>query len=952
MRSAVAILALVGVLLAPAAASADFGFLPAGEGFDATLSKQNGTPENRAGVHPFALRVEIHRKLAGALGDGDLRDLRLAMPSGFLLNATPVGTCPLSLFATPRVSPHEESQSGESCPDDSQIGVVAVRSGLGGHGTRHFGVFNVEAPYGSPLAVGFAPFGVPVVFSAHVREADAGLDLELDDLSQAIDLQSLDLTLWGTPWAHVHDAQRGNCLAETTGGSFGTCIVPGFLSEAGLQQATKSVLTLPTSCAGPLRWSLAAGSWQGATAAAEALSHNAAGQPLNLEACKNAATEPHVRLATDRAGTGTGLTFELEVDDGGGILNPEGIARPSIQTAEVRMPEGLTLNPSLGNGLEACTEAEFAREELGSAFGAGCPGASKVGNVEVEGMMGVDEELTGSLFVATPYANPFDSLLAVYVVASAPRRGLFVKATGGVELDPAGGRLEVSFEGLPRLLYTRFELTFREGQRPALVSPPACGTYQMQIDLRAWGRPNVLLQGADSFALIRGQGGGPCPAGAVPFSPGALAGSVSPQAGVSSPFYLNLTRTDAEQEITSYSAQLPPGVLGRIAGVPFCPDAAIAAAGGRSGTEELRNPSCPEASSIGRTLSGYGVGSVLAYAPGGLYLAGPYKGSPLSIVAIDAAVVGPFDLGTVVVRSAIDVDPRTAQVTIDSTASDPIPHILDGVPLHLRDIRVYVDRPGFTITPTSCERFSVVSTLTGSSAPFVNPRGATGQVTVPYRVLNCGALGFEPSFSLALSGGSKRGAHPQLRATFVPRVGDANVKAAAVTLPPSIFLDQRNIRDICTRAQAEADTCSAASVVGYAKAETPLMDEPLEGPVFLRSSSNPLPDLVTTLTGRGVRIVLEGRIDSHRGGIRARFEGLPDAPVSRFTMTIFGGRKRGLLVSAERLCRKPQVAEARFLGQAHLGRTLRPRLRMKCPKRKGGRGKAAKQAGKKRGARS
>ena len=398
------------------------------------------------------------------------------------------------------------------------------------------------------------------------------------------------------------------------------------------------------------------------------------------------------------------------------------------------------------------------------------------------------------------------------------------------------------------------------------------------------------------------------------------------------PFYLHLTRTDSEQEITSYSAQMPPGLLGKLKGVPYCPEAAIAAAARGSGFGELREPSCPAASSIGHTVSGYGLGSVLAYAPGGLYLAGPYHGAPLSIVAIDSATVGPFDLGVIVVRSAIRVDPRTAQVSVDSAGSDPIPHIVKGIPLHLRDVRVYIDRPGFTLNPTSCERFRVTSSLGGSGAELrLSADDTVAAVISPFQVSNCSALGFEPRLRLSLEGATRRGGYPALEAVVRPRPGNANIGKAAVALPPSIFLAQNHIDGICTGPQFAAERCPAASVYGHAQAITPLLGQPLEGPVYLRSSGNQLPDLVADLSGAGIRIEVGGRIDSVDGGIRGSFDVLPDAPVTKFTLTLKGG-KRGLLVNSEDLCATQARASARMIGQNNHLASLRPRLAVGCPK--------------------
>jgi hypothetical protein len=320
-------------------------------------------------------------------------------------------------------------------------------------------------------------------------------------------------------------------------------------------------------------------------------------------------------------------------------------------------------------------------------------------------------------------------------------------------------------------------------------------------------------------------------------------------------------------------------------------------------------------------VTGYGLGGVLTYAPGRLYLTGPYHGAPLSITAVDSALVGPFDLGVIIVRSAIEIDPRTAQVSIDSAASDPIPHIREGIPLHLRDIRVYISRPGFTLNPTSCEPFTASSTLTGSSPPFTNPKDTSA------------------ALRLKLLGGSRRGASPGLRATVTERPGDANIGAAIVALPPSEFLAQGHIREICSLHQFAAETCPPSSIYGHAAAFTPLLAEPLRGPVYLRSSVNGkgLPNMVAALRGDGgIAIDIVGRVDSTKaGGLRGSFEGLPDAPASKFVLTLQGGRK-GLLENLANLCAATSFATAQFVGQNNKAQTLKVPIGADCKKHKNG----------------
>ncbi len=943
-----AVLAALALTSAPAAASGAFGLLPGAEGFDASVTRE-GAPAAGAGTHPDQMRIHIGLKMDGSHTDGDLRGLRLDLPAGLLANPAAVEECAQAAFFSPRQSPFEKSLSGESCPDDTQVGVVAVRTGDGTR--RHFGVFNLASPYGSAEAIGFAPFGVPMIFAAHLRDAGTALTFDLENLSQAVNIQALDLTLWGTPWEYRYDVERGDCLNEVDPAAYhgnpsywdpeppvfhpGTCYVDRANSYV------HSYLTLPTTCGGSMQWVARASSWQQpGLAEASALARDGGGDPLVVDNCIEVLTRAKLQLRTDRAAAATGIVFNLDVNDGGGFLNVDGRVRSPIQKARALLPEGLTINPSLGAGLGVCSEAEFAREGAASAPGAGCPNASKIGEVSADGLLGLPEALRGAVFLAKPYENADDSLIALYITLASPRRGLFFKSFGRVEPDPGTGRLVVSFDNLPALHYDLFTLSLREGQRAAMISPPTCGAHLAQLEFWPWSDPGLLLRDSSTFLINRGEAGGECPGGGLPpFHPDLDAGSANPTAGFYSPFQLRMTRTDAEQEITSYSATFPPGLLAKLAGVGECSDAAIAAAKARTGphggAEELERPSCPASSLIGHTIAGYGVGGTLAYAPGSLYLAGPYHGAPLSTVAIDSALVGPFDLGVVVVRSAIRIDPRSAQASIDSAGSDPIPHIIRGIPIHLRDIRVQVDRPGFTVNPTSCDPLATVSTLTGAGMSLSSAADDVAATSSDrFQLSDCAGYGFKPRLSLKLKGGTKRGRYPALKAVYVPRPGDPNLKRAAVSLPNSIFLAQEHIREICTTARFRAKNCPGGSRLGFARAVTPLLDEPLQGPVYVRSSTNPLPDLVAALSGHGVEIEVVGRIDKARhGGLRGNFEMLPDAPVTRFTLNLNGGR-RALLVNADDLCASPQLATARFVAHNNATEALRPRIAVDCGKGK------------------
>jgi hypothetical protein len=958
-RNLLALLFLLAALAVPAQASAaGFGFLPGPEGFSFTAENQDGSPATEAGTHPYALSAAVNFNLGpespGQPGvpfpAADLRDMRFELPSGLIGNPSALTKCTLAQFNTPRSSLFEASLSGESCPDKSQVGTVAMTSALDGGTTRTFGLFNLTPPPGVAAELGTAPFGQPIAFAGQVRNTagEYGLNVEARNFPQGLAIDGVQVTLWGAPWEVSHDGERGNCLKEAEPG------FPWAKCSVGPPKTNRpeAFLTLPTSCAAPLTFKVSADSWQNPGAFIDDSSSSPA--PTRCDRI-SFSTSSFSGPTSNRASSATGFDFNLSQHQEG-LTEPEGISGSQVQKAVVSLPEGFTINPSVGAGLGVCTPAQFAAETPTSTPGAGCPNQSKIGTLSVQSPLVIEETnsfeqiIDGSMYLAQPNNNPFDTLIAVYLVARAPN-GIFVKVAGKLVPNQATGQLVATFEGMPQLPYTNLKIHFREGQRAPLATAAACATYTTQVELTPYQTVAAIQPAVEhqnfQFGVSAGVGGGPCPApGAAPFHPGAEAGSVNSNAGSYSPFYLHLTRADNEQEITSYSATLPPGLLGKIAGVPYCSDADLRAAQANSGIAEQERPSCPAASEIGHTVTGYGLGGVLTYAPGKLYLAGPYHGAPLSIAAVDSALVGPFDLGVIIVRSAIEVNPISAQVSIDSAASDPIPHIIGGIPLHLRDIRVYISKPNFTLNPTSCEPLSVTSTLTGSSPPFANPKDISASVTDPFHVSNCSSLPFKPKLALKLLGSTKRNSFPALRATLTERAGDANIGRAAVALPHAEFLAQNHIRTVCTPKQFAAHACPKGSIYGQARAFSPLLAEPLEGPVYLRSGAHLLPDLVVALAGKdGIEINLAARVDSVRGGMRASFESLPDAPASKFVLKLFGG-KRGLLVNSANVCTAPASASVRMVGQNNAGYAPVVVLQNQCGEKKKGKGQGKNHKGK------
>jgi hypothetical protein len=535
----------------------------------------------------------------------------------------------------------------------------------------------------------------------------------------------------------------------------------------------------------------------------------------------------------------------------------------------------------------------------------------------------------GSMYLAAQGDNPYGSTFAlILVVHDTEERGALIKIPGKVEVDPVTGQITTVFNDTPQFPFDDLTLKFRSGPRAPLVSPPTCGTQTIGIEVASYAQPQKPVDASNHYEVTEGPNGTPCPPDSPrrPFSPRFSGGTLNPVAGAYSPFLFRLSRDDNEQELSQVTTVLPPGLVAKIAGVSLCPDQAInsiSTAEG-AGAQELAHPACPASSQIGSVSAGLGAGPGPNYFPGKVYLAGPYKGAQLSLAIVAPGIAGPFDLGNVVVRAALRVNPETTQVT---AVSDPFPTNLHGVILRVRDVRLRVDRPQTTINPTSCAPKSVDGQITGLG-------GAVFNASTPFQVGNCASLRFSPRLSFRLFGGTHRGSHPRLRATATYPAGGgyANIASASVALPHSEFLDQGHIGTVCTRVQFAANSCPAASIYGTVTAKTPLLDETLSGPIYLRSSSHQLPDIVAAFRGGRIDANLVGRVDSVNGGIRNTFDFVPDVPVSEATFNFFGGSK-GLLVNSRNICKGTPKATAKLTAQNGDQLTLHPPLKSACGKK-------------------
>jgi hypothetical protein len=916
-----ALAALTCALFVPAVAHADFGIKPGSVSI--TAKNADGTIDERAGSHPAAFTVHFDLKTLedGHTEGGRMRNAIVDLPPGLIGNPQAVPTC----------SRQDFEGNHPYCSGDTQVGMLraVLTNGLG---ELNGPVYNLDPPPGVAAQLAFSLVGNLSRQYASVR-SEEGYGLRVAAINIPEEVSSITETIWGTPAAVEHTGERF-CVTEKGNSK------PGCASTAPL----RAYLTMPAFCDSVPKANVAVDSVEepGVYSEESVEFLNAAKQPQPMTGCGAVPFSPEIssQPTTKLAENPSGLDFELKLPNVG-LTSPNGTAETEPRKAVVTLPEGVTVNPSFAEGVVTCSEAQYKAEQLESKAGENCPEASKLGSVHVLSPL-LEEPVEGSLYLATPYENPFGTLTALYMVARAPERGILVKQAGKIELNESTGQITTTFEGLPPIPFSSFKLHFREGARAPLATPQSCGEYKTLAKFTPFSASSdaEAIPSEASFQIEKGPEGGACPGGGLPpFKPGLIAGSINNAAGKFSPFNVRLFRTDSEQEFTRFSIKLPPGVSGKLAGIPFCPDSAIAFAASRKGPhggqEEIDSPSCPAASEVGHSLVGAGVGQALAYVPGKLYLAGPYHGSAISLVAITAAKAGPFDLGTVVLRYAFRIDPETGEVFIDATGSDPIPHIVKGVPVHARDIRAYTDRPEFVINPTNCTRTSTASTLLGSGLNFsseADDRPVT--VSTPYQAADCAALPFKPRLTLKLKGGTRRGTYPALRANLkMNGIGEAGIHKAEVILPASEFVAQEHFQTICTRVQfkqagGNGEACPAGSIYGYAKAITPLLSTPLEGPIFLRSngSERELPDIVAALHNGEIDIHLVGFVDSVKGRLRSTFASTPDAPVSSAAISLYGGKK-GLFVNSTDLCARTHKAEANFTGQNGKASASKPVLK-------------------------
>jgi hypothetical protein len=890
VRARLAIVAIVMLSLGAIASTAS-----ASEKIDSFTTT---TSTSEAGAHPdFGTSFTLHNPGAPEAA----RDVIFNAPEGVFGNPYAISHCTSSDFAL------------DQCPSNSQAGLITVYANYEGEPHKLLGtapLFDIE-PQGSEtalLAFIVPTLDIPIDIPVTVRTAtDYGLRFTVQDITQVTPFAGASLVIWGFPAERSHDLER---FHKGTPGEPANC--PGATDTSCIEAPTEAsepvhpLTDNPTTCSGPLTTSLTVQTYEDPGNPTTETSSYPATTSCDLEVFNPVLYASPTSTETDAP---SGLNLELSAPQFLGFA-----ASPSeIRAVSVTLPENLTINPDAADGQTACTNEQA---NFGSEGPAECPDQSKIGTFAI-GTQALPLPLEGAVYIGEP--KP-DDQYRLFLIASG--FGINAKLVGSFKPNPVTGQVSAYFENLPQAPFETFQLHLFASDRGLMATPTQCTIYTTRAEFYPWNSTLAEQESSQIFGLTSGPHGSDCPGQIRPFEPSLEAGASNPVAGAFSSFALKLNREDGDQYLGKLNFTMPPGLTANLRGVSYCPEADIAAAANTLGRVEQAEPSCPASSEIGTSNVAAGPGSHPFHALGKIYLAGPFQGAPLSLVAITPALAGPYDYGTVVVRVALHIDPLDAHVIADS---ETVPEIIGGIPIRLREIEVNIDKPNFMIDPTNCSEFHTTSEGVGD-------QGTAVAFSSPFIAVNCFALPFAPKMSITQLGGHKatsRSKDPSLAIELNTRAGDANIKSIAVTLPKAFEIDQRHLGNICDRSELASDHCAGKQAIGEATTTTPLLEAPLKGPVYAVSGFGVLPHLAFILGGQ-VTLMPEAESSSvQHGRLKTVVPVVPDAPIGNFRFTLFGG-SQGYLSNTQSLCSAPTDSTIEFDAQNGKTETQQVKTKTAC----------------------
>jgi hypothetical protein len=927
--------------------------------YELVNENEGGAADTQAGSHPFQqtttvlLNQRVNEQNGGIEPAAIPRDFHFNWPAGLVGNPSAIPQCQLKDF-----------QNQGKCPPQTAVGVtnalVTINGKINAEGAPQLlritvPLFNLAPSPGEPARLGFFP-DEPVYIDPSVRSGhDYGITVNVENTSQLVGLRTSEVTVWGVPGDPIHDGVRGlECLSAE-------------LREASCQpthfESPTAFLSLPTSCTGPQVSTVTGDSWLESLPTDQQAQLASFPMPA-LDGCDALPFNPSIVVIPDghEASRPMGLNVDVHVPQEES-LNPKGLSVADPKSIAVTLPEGVTVNPSSGDGLQACSESLVGfegRQELNRGSEPGvriptfkpflpgsiaaktavesgeapmgeaalepgvnfCADASKIGEVRIKTpLLPPTQPLKGSVYLATQNQNPFGSLIALYLIAEDPVSGTLVRIAGQTHLS-ATGQLETSFENSPQAPFEDAEIHFFGGERAPLTSPAHCGAYTTTASLTPWtgGGP---VAASSTFNITSGPGGSPCPGATLPFSPSLTGGTTNINAGSFSPLVTTIGRDDGQQNLQQVTLHMPAGLEGLLSNVKLCPEA------------QANEGTCGPESLIGETTVSAGVGNSPVTVKGGrVYLTEKYAGAPFGLSIVNPVKAGPFDLehdtsnpaqnpacDCVVVRAKIEVNPHTAELTVttDESGQHAIPHLIDGIPVQIKAVNVTINRPGFTFNPTNCNPMKIEGSI-------ASDEGASSHVSVPFQATNCKNLNFTPQFQVSTSGKTSKARGASLTAKVSEPAGSlgtqANLARVKVELPKQLPSRLTTLQRACTNAQFEANpaACPPESKVGYAVVHTPLLPVPLTGPaIFVSHGGEAFPSLIIVLQGYGVTVDLVGTTFISKAGITSTtFKTVPDTPFNTFELTLPEGTFSALGTN-KNLCAlvKTVTTKTRVRGRVH-----------------------------------
>jgi hypothetical protein len=752
-------------------------------------------------------------------------------------------------------------EAEEECPAQSRIGTFEIV--LANGAKTELPLFELEPPAGQPITIGTKPaFDLPV--TTELRPSDFGITVRASDLPQEAITEG-HLELWGVPADHQGEA-------------------------AGPRRA---LLSAPTTC-GPLSFTFEARSWE-----EEAPWLSASSETDPLSGCEGLPFEPAlaIHLSNPEVDAPTGMQTVMSMPEEGDADEP---AQAQIKDVAVEMPSGIALSPGGAAALTACSDARLG---LGSSAEANCPQSSKVGSVELS-TPAIEGVLTGTIYLGEEKPG---ERFRVFVVARAV--GTTIKSVGVLRVSPSTGRLSTVLEGLPPLSLNRMAMSFDGGPNALLATPLTCGVVGASARFVSYGG-GPAAEATGTAGITSGPGGSPC--SEPPFSPQLLTASSTSRAGRPTTFSSTVLRRPGEQMPSRFSVTLPAGLSASIDAIQRCSDAQVAAS------------SCPQASRVGSVVVEIGSAPSTATLRGGLYFTGPYGRAPFGMAVQVPARLGPFDLGSIAMRGAGALDPRTGRLTV---SMDQMPESVEGVPVRFQSFQLDMDRAGFIRNPTSCAANS-------TEAHLVAAGGATAVLSSPFKVRGCGRLEFRPAIKLALVGRHElhKGGRPGVRVALHLRPNDANLRAMRLSLPPAFEFAPGGVEEMCSHRDAVRGQCPSGSRIGSATARTSLLKKPLNGAIYLaQPQGDGLPDIWTHFSGEGIQVNMKGRSTIEDGRSVLDLAGLPDMSFSSFTMRL---RQQGAISLGVRPCSggktRPLGTKVAMTGQNGAQRAFRVGIAIKA----------------------